>query len=74
MKSWVDDRAESPGRKFHDADLIGIPYRLILGTRGLKEGLVEIKERKSGRVLKVKKEEAVRRVSDVLQGGMPEGD
>ncbi|MFA5261874.1 MAG: proline--tRNA ligase [Candidatus Omnitrophota bacterium] len=67
----VDDREESPGRKFHDADLIGIPYRLILGARGLKEGLVEIKERKTGRVLKIKKEEAIRRLSDILRDGMP---
>ena len=70
----VDDREESPGRKFHDADLIGIPYRLILGARGLKEGLVEIKERRSGRVLKVKKEAAVERLSEILRDGMPEGD
>ena len=44
----VDDRAERPGVKFKDADLIGIPYQLIVGPRGLKEGMAEIKHRKSG--------------------------
>ena len=36
------------GGKFATADLIGIPYQLIVGPRGLKEGQVEIKHRKSG--------------------------
>ncbi|HPN55407.1 MAG TPA: proline--tRNA ligase [Candidatus Omnitrophota bacterium] len=70
----VDDREESPGRKFHDADLIGIPYRLILGARGLKEGLVEIKERRSGRVLKIRKEDIMLRLPGILRDGFPEKD
>ena len=40
-----DDRKESAGVKFADADLIGIPLRLTLGNRGLKEGKVELKYR-----------------------------
>src|ERR1041384_1225231 len=39
----VDDRAERPGVKFKDADLIGIPLRLTLGSKGLKDGIVELK-------------------------------
>ena len=42
-----DDRYESPGVKFKDADLIGIPYQLIVGARGLKEGKVELKTRQT---------------------------
>ncbi|HEX6608829.1 MAG TPA: proline--tRNA ligase, partial [Chloroflexia bacterium] len=42
-----DDRAESPGVKFMDADLIGIPLRLTVGERGLKRGGVELKRRTS---------------------------
>jgi prolyl-tRNA synthetase len=38
-----DDRRESPGVKFNDADLIGIPIRAVLGSRTLKEGAVELK-------------------------------
>lgn len=40
-----DDREDSPGVKFNDADLIGLPIRLTVGARGLKEGQVELKRR-----------------------------
>ncbi len=40
-----DDRDERPGVKFADADLIGLPWRLIVGPRGLKAGLVELRRR-----------------------------
>jgi len=43
-----DDRAESPGAKFAAMDLIGLPYQLVIGPRGLERGIVEMKERKSG--------------------------
>jgi len=42
-----DDRDESAGVKFNDADLIGIPYRLTVGPKGLKEGKVEITRRQT---------------------------
>lgn len=42
-----DDRYESSGVKFKDADLIGIPMQMIVGARGLKEGCVELKDRRS---------------------------
>jgi prolyl-tRNA synthetase len=41
----VDDRDQRPGFKFKDADLIGIPMRVVVGERGLKEGKVEVKWR-----------------------------
>lgn len=44
----LDDRDERPGSKFKDADLIGIPLRLTLGARGLKENAVELQERAGG--------------------------
>ncbi len=50
----MDDRDERAGVKFKDADLIGIPWRVIIGEKNLKEDLVEIKERKTGVVEKVK--------------------
>ncbi len=43
-----DDREESPGIKFNDADLIGLPVQVIIGNKNLKEGKVEIKYRESG--------------------------
>jgi prolyl-tRNA synthetase len=44
----LDDRDERPGSKFADADLIGIPLRVVVGERGLKQGVVELRDR-SGR-------------------------
>jgi len=41
MEVLMDDRDERPGVKFADADLIGIPHRITVGDRGLKEGNVE---------------------------------
>jgi len=55
----MDDRDERAGVKFKDADLIGIPIRIIIGEKNLKEGLVEIKQRKTGQMDKVRIEEAV---------------
>jgi len=43
-----DDRKERPGVKFADADLIGYPMQLVLGGKGLKNGIIEAKDRKSG--------------------------
>ncbi|HSC86840.1 MAG TPA: proline--tRNA ligase [Polyangiaceae bacterium] len=45
LEPLVDDRDERPGVKFKDADLIGCPYRLTVGERGLKDGKVELKPR-----------------------------
>ncbi|MCX5717386.1 MAG: proline--tRNA ligase [Nitrospirae bacterium] len=58
----LDDRDERAGVKFKDADLIGIPTQIILGEKNLKEGFVEIKDRKTKETVKVKVEEVVERV------------
>ena len=55
----MDDRDERAGVKFKDADLIGIPTQIILGEKNLKEGLVEIKDRKTKETVKVKTEEVL---------------
>jgi len=62
----LDDREESPGVKFKDADLIGVPLRLTLGEKNLKKGLVEIKKRRTGEILLVKKEEAVSQIKEIM--------
>lgn len=43
----LDDRGERPGVMFAESDLMGIPYRIVIGERGLNEGEVEIKARKA---------------------------
>jgi len=47
-----DDRTDSPGVKFNDADLIGLPIRVTVGDRNLQNGLVEIKLREQDKSLK----------------------
>ena len=54
-----DERDERPGVKFKDADLIGLPYKIIVGKRFSKEGKVEVKERRSGESREFSPEEAV---------------
>jgi prolyl-tRNA synthetase len=63
----IDDRAERPGVKFKDADLIGIPLRLTIGGKGLKEGIVELKARSEKDVSKVPLAEAEARVGAAVK-------
>jgi prolyl-tRNA synthetase len=44
----LDDRKERPGVKFADNDLIGLPYQVIVGKKGLAEDSVELKDRRTG--------------------------
>lgn len=61
-----DDRKARPGFKFKDADLIGIPLRLVIGGRGLKEGNVEVKWRTDDEADKVPVDSAVSSVLEKL--------
>jgi prolyl-tRNA synthetase len=64
-----DDRKENPGVKFKDADLIGIPIRLTVGDRGIKNGTIELKLRRDAEHRDISIEEAVncviRSISDL---------
>jgi prolyl-tRNA synthetase len=44
----LDDRDERPGVKFKDSDLVGYPMQIVVGGKGLKKGVVEAKDRRSG--------------------------
>ena len=59
----MDDRDERAGVKFKDADLIGVPTQLIIGEKNLKDGLVEIKDRRTKESQKVKVEEAIEKMA-----------
>ncbi len=61
-----DDRRESLGTKFNDADLIGLPLRLTLTPRSLDNGGVEVRVRHSGESFIVPVEDAVARVREAL--------
>ncbi len=53
IDTLLDDRPERPGVKFKDADLIGIPYRVVIGAEKLKQGRVELFERASKKTILV---------------------
>jgi prolyl-tRNA synthetase len=64
----LDDRAERPGVKFKDADLIGIPFRIVIGPEKLKQGRVELFERATKKTEIVNLEEIVARVQSLVAG------
>ncbi|MEW6584354.1 MAG: proline--tRNA ligase [Nitrospirota bacterium] len=58
----IDDRDERAGVKFKDADLIGVPTHIVIGEKNVKDGVVEIKDRKTKETEKVKVEEVMGKV------------
>jgi prolyl-tRNA synthetase len=56
-----DDRDASAGIKFADADLIGCPIRVVIGAKGVKAGVAEVRDRRSGETIEVP-------LSQVLEG------
>ena len=59
-----DDRDERAGGKFATMDLIGLPWRITVGPRGLKEGKVELTRRKDGEMVELSPEDAVSRLTE----------
>ena len=49
----LDDRGERPGAMFADWELIGVPHRITIGDKGLKDGLVEYQHRRDAEATKV---------------------
>jgi len=48
VDALYDDRDERPGTKFATLDLIGVPYQVLVGPKGLADGKLELKHRRSG--------------------------
>ncbi|HQP10563.1 MAG TPA: His/Gly/Thr/Pro-type tRNA ligase C-terminal domain-containing protein, partial [Candidatus Omnitrophota bacterium] len=67
LEVLMDDREETPGRKFNDADLIGVPVRLTIGKRNLAAGKVEIKVRETGEVILIEKEKAKQKILETVK-------
>src|SRR5438105_6943218 len=61
-----DDTEERAGAKFATMDLIGLPFQLIVGPKGLKSGEIEVKERKSGERMTVTPDAAVKRSIELV--------
>ena len=66
IEALIDDRDERAGVKFNDADLIGLPLRVNVGARSLKENKVEIGIRKTREVILVGQDEAVEKCKELL--------
>jgi len=64
-----DDRDAGAGEKLTDAELLGCPLRVVVGRRGLANGVVEASERASGAEHELPVDEAARRALALLQGG-----
>ncbi len=71
IEALLDDRDERPGNKFKDADLIGIPLRITIGPRALREGLVEIRRRLSKEEHKLPRGQVTAKIRELL--GEPKG-
>jgi len=63
-----DDRKERAGGKFATMDLIGIPWRITVGPRGLKNGVVELTSRKTGISEELPPEQALERLTQIYAG------
>ncbi|MCI5725100.1 proline--tRNA ligase [Fusobacterium sp.] len=61
----LDDRDEKPGFKFKDADLIGFPFKVVVGKRA-EEGIVELKIRKTGETLEISKDEVINKIKELM--------
>ena len=59
MDPMLDDRDERPGAKLAAMDLIGIPWQIVVGPRGMENGIVEVKRRKTGETQEVSVSEAL---------------
>lgn len=66
MDVFYDDRPERPGVKFKDADLVGIPLRLVVGKKGLAEGKVEMSTRREKEKHMVERASVVETVAEML--------
>lgn len=63
----LDDREERPGVKFKDADLSGIPLRVVVGGKGLERGVYEVSIRRTGERTEVETSRGAQAVLDLLQ-------
>lgn len=63
----LDDREERPGVKFKDADLIGVPLRVVVGGKGLQAGVIEVKPRAAKEALKIPVADATEQLTALVR-------
>ncbi len=67
LEPLYDDREERAGAKFATMDLIGLPWRITVGPRGLKNGLVELTDRRSGESMEMSPQDAGERLGEIYR-------
>jgi prolyl-tRNA synthetase len=70
LEVLLDDRDERPGVKFKDADLIGVPLRVTVGSKGLERGCVEARWRRDGKSEDIPVAQAAEKVRSFVQEGL----
>ncbi|MFY0645441.1 proline--tRNA ligase [Sulfitobacter geojensis] len=68
LEALYDDRNERAGGKFASMDLIGLPWRITVGPRGLKNGVVELTSRRTGESEEMPPEAAVQKLGQIYAG------
>jgi prolyl-tRNA synthetase len=66
----IDDRESSFGAKMADADLLGIPVRVVVGEKSIQEGKVEVKARWSEAIQWFNRAEAISSIKGILEKGI----
>jgi prolyl-tRNA synthetase len=66
IEAVLDDRDERAGVKFNDADLVGWPFQVVVGKKGLAEGVIELKSRASGERSTVPLAEAATHIASLV--------
>ncbi len=67
IETLLDDRDVRPGVKFKDGDLIGVPLRITIGSRGLKAGILEARVRRTGETHEIPLDDAVDKIIELLK-------
>ena len=67
IEVFVDDRDERPGVKFKDADLLGMPVRVVVGKKGFESATLEVVDRKTKEQLKVAPDEVLKTVMQMIE-------
>ncbi len=68
LEPLYDDRKERAGGKFATMDLIGLPWRITVGPRGLKNGVVEVTSRRTGESEEMSPELAIAKIAAIYEG------
>ena len=70
LEPLYDDRNERAGGKFATMDLIGLPWRITVGPRGLKNGVVELTSRRTGESVEMPPKQAIEKLANIYAGAL----